>query len=244
MRTARTVVAFCAFILVALPGAADLAAQQPTTSPASLVTKSIKVDLIVTDENGGSIDDIKVEDLELKVDGELQNISYFARVEKPVISVLAVDTSMSFRPLLPYALGAVRLLIESHRPNDETMLIRFASSDYIETVVPFTPDRSVLLNVEMDKFSAVGGQSAVLDALYLAAEGAGKHKPTDSTFRRAAVLISDGEDRASYYSLSKITKLLNELNVQVFLIGLTSALNENRGLISLSPRKTAETLLT
>jgi len=90
----------------------------------------------------------------------------------------------------------------------------------------------------------VGGQSAVLDALYLAAEGAGKHKPTDSTFRRAAVLISDGEDRASYYSLSKITKLLNELNVQVFLIGLTSALNENRGLISMSPRKTAETLLT
>jgi Ca-activated chloride channel family protein len=123
-------------------------------------------------------------------------------------------------------------------------LIRFAASDYIEHIVPFTSDKSALLNVTVDSFSAVGGQSAVLDAVYVSAEATAEHKPSDASFRRAVVLISDGEDRASFYSRSKVTNLLNEQNVQVFLIGMTTELTEDGGFIRRSPRLTAETLLT
>ena len=243
MRRFCTVVVFSVVVWLALFDSSSLVGQQPTPAAAPPSTKLTKVDLIVTDENDRSVHDIRTDDLELTYEGTLQKISYFAKVEKPVIFALAVDTSGSFKPLLPYALTAVRLLIEGNRPNDETMLVRFTSSDYIETVAPFTSDKSVLLNITLDNFSIGGGQSAILDAMYLTAEAAGKHKATDSKFRRAAVLISDGEDRASYYSPSKVTKLLNELNVQVFLIGMTSALSDEEGFLGRSIRKKAETLL-
>lgn len=243
MRRFCTVVVFCVVVWLASFDSSSLAGQQSTPAAAPASTKLTKVDLIVTDENDRSVHDIRADDLELTYEGALQKISYFAKVEKPVISAVAVDTSHSFKPLLPYALTAVRLLLESNRPNDETMLIRFTSSGYIETVAPFTSDKSALLNITIDNFSIAGGQSAILDAVYLAAEAADKHKPADANFRRAAVLISDGEDRASYYSLSKITKLLNEMNVQVFLIGMTTALTNDDGLMRPSTREKAERLL-
>lgn len=242
MRTARTVVTFCALILLALPDSVELAAQQPTTS--TLPTKSIKVDLIVTDEKGQSVDDLKVEDLQLKVDGELQKISYLEKVEKPVIYAVAIDTSESFRPLLLSALLAARLLVENNRPSDETMLVAFASSDNIRDVVPFTTDKSALLNVTIDKFSPVPGQTAVLDALHISVEHTVKHKAADLNARRAIVLISDGEDRASYYSLSKVKNLLREQNVRVFIIGIIAKLDTSRGLTRPSAQHKAERLLT
>lgn len=240
MRTARTIIAFCAFILLALP---DSVAQQPATSP-TLPTKSIKVDLIVTGDNGQSVNDLKVEHLELKVDGELHKIVSLEKVEKPVIYVVAIDRSESFRPLMLSALLAARLLVENNRPYDETMLMSFASSDNIRDVVPFTSDKSALLNVTIDKFSPVPGQTAVLDALHISVEHTVKHKAADVNARRAIVLISDGEDRASYYSLSKVKNLLREQNVRVFIIGIIAKLDTNRGLTRPSPRHKAERLLT
>jgi Ca-activated chloride channel homolog len=242
MRTARTVVVFCAFILLALRNSAELAAQQPGTS--TLPTKSIKINLIVADEKGKSVDDIKVQDLELKVDGELQKISYLERVEKPVIYAVAIDTSESFRPLMLSALLASKILVENNRPYDETMLVRFVSSDKISHVVPFTTDKTALLNVPIDKFSPLPGQTAVLDALHVSVEETVKRKATDLEARRAVVLISDGEDRASFYDLSKVKDLLRERNVQVFIIGIIAKLDRDRGLIRVSSREKAERLLS
>ncbi len=238
-----------AILLIALvwPGwvaAQELALQQPAASPDIASTKLIKVDLIVTDENDQAVNDIKAEDLELTVDGKPQKITYFARVEEPVIYSVLIDTSQSFAPFLAKALTAVRLLFESNRPNDETMLNRFISSDKIEVVVPYTSNKAELLNVTLDKFAPEGGVSAVLDAVYLTVEATAKHKPTDSDSRRAVVLISDGEDRASYYDSVKVMKLLREQNVQVFIIGIISKLDDQSGLIRQSPRIKAERLLT
>lgn len=241
MRTARTVVVFCAFILLALPNSTELRSQQPAIS--TLPTKSIKVSLIVADEKGQSVDDIKVEDLELKVDGELQKISYLERVERPLIYAVAIDTSQSFRPLMLSALLATKSLVENNRPSDETMLVRFAASDNIRDIVPFTTDKSALLNVPIEKFSPAPGQTALLDALHLTVEETVKHKATDLNARRAVVLISDGEDRSSFYDLSKVKDLLREQNVQVFIIGIIAKLDRERGLTRLSVRDKAERLL-
>ena len=243
MRTTRTVVAFCACILLALPCSVELAAQHSANS-STLPTKSIKVDLIVTDEKGQSVDDINVEDLELKVDGKLHKISYLEKVEKPIIYAVAIDTSESFRPLMLSALLAAKILVKNNRPYDETMLVQFVSSDKIRDVVPFTSDKAALLNVTIDKFTPVPGQTAVLDALHVLVEETVKHKATDLNARRAVVLISDGEDRASYYDLSKVKNLIREQNVQVFIIGIIVNLDKDAGLTRVSPRDKAKRLLT
>jgi VWFA-related protein len=56
-------------------------------------------------------------------------------------------------------------------------------------------------------------------------------------------LISDGEDRASYHNTDALVKLLQRTNVQVFVIGIVTQLDDQKGLIRTSPRAAAETLL-
>ena len=241
MKTFRFVIVLCVFVWLGFVDPLGLAAQ-PTTQFDPTSSKLIKVDLIVTDENERSVHDIRTEDLELIIDDVPQKISFFAKVEKPVYYSLVVDTSQSFRRLLVSALLATKFLIEKNSATDETTLIRFASSDNIETLVPFTSDKSALLSVPLEDFHLLPGPSAVLDAIYLSAETVAQHKAGDTSVRRAVVLISDGEDRASFYSRSKITKLLNDLNVQLFIIGITGALSE-RGFIKPNSRDKAEKLL-
>ena len=242
MRTAGTVTVFCAFLLLGLTDPADLAARQPNTSLQTLPTKSIQIDLIVTDENGRSVDDIKVEELELTVNGEPQKVSYLEKVDKRVIYSLLIDSSRSFQPLLGRALAAVKVLMDGNRSNDETMLVSFVSSDQIRTVVPFTSDKSKLLQTTLDNFTPLSGQTALLDALYVSAETTIKHKPNDSDARRAVFILTDGEDRSSYYDVSKRTKLLREQKVQVFMIGLIDKL-EDAGFMRPNVRAKAEQLL-
>ena len=221
---------------VALP----LASQQ-RASPNTGSTKHVKLDLIVEDKDGKSIHDIKPEDLEITYDGVIQKISYFEKVQKPVLYALLVDNSMSFRPLLPTALGTARLLIDKNTSNDETVLVRFAAADQIESMTPFTSDKAALIQA-LEKFQLFRGQSAVLDAIYLSVEGVAKHKMNESSFRRAIVLISDGEDRASFFDFSEIASLMQEKDVQVFIIGMTSQL-EDPGFMRPGARGKAEALL-
>lgn len=244
MRTSRFIIVFSVIAWFGLAGPSPLLSQQPANLNTS--ARQVKLDLIVEDKNGQSVHDIKPVDLELTWDGVVQKILYLEKVESPVLYTLVIDTSQSLRPLLGAALTATRNLLEKNTPADETMLVRFASSDYIETIVPFTSDKLTLLNVPLQQFRLLSGQSAVLDAIYLSVDAVAKHKSGESNFRRAVVLISDGEDRASFYSPSQITSFLQQTNVQVFIIGLTSKLDEERTLITArrSARERAETLLT
>src|SRR5207244_4218535 len=121
------------------------------------------------------------------------------------------------------------------------------SSDKIHREQDFTPDKAVLLK-SFDSVRAIAeiedGQSAVIDAIYLAAEHTAEYRRTDQDHRRALVFISDGEDRRSYYKLDALVNLLRENDVQIFVIGIVKELSKEGGFIRSSPRENAEKLLT
>ncbi len=218
-----------------------------STSPAALCqsseTPSVKVSLIVTDGSGHSVDDIKQEEIEVIENNLPLKVSLFAKDERPVKYAIAIDTSGSFRSLLGITLRAVKSLVQSNRPEDETMLIRFVDSNNIEKIQEFTADQTALLSIDVNKFTPRGGQTAVIDAVHTAVEATAAYKPGDASVRRAVILISDGEERSSYYSRDQLMKLLREKDVQVFILGVVSELDKEAGLIRRSPRQRAEDLL-
>lgn len=215
---------------------------QQSFPQSSLQTQTVKLGMIVTDDTNHSIDDVKQEDIEVVEQGAPQKISLFARDDRPVQYVVAVDNSGSFRSLLKPTLAAVKLLIENNRPEDQTMLLRFISSDRIERAQDFTSDKSKLLDA-FNLFRPEGGQTAVIDAVYIAAESVAGYRLNDPSVRRALVLFSDGEERNSYYREEALFKLLREQDVQVFIVGIVGQLDEGAGLIGLSPRQKAQKLL-
>ena len=231
---------FLAFVILA--SAVTLAAQTPAPGQTTPIPRTVKLNLIVTDASNQSITDFNKEDLQLLEDDTPQTLTLFEKDTRPVRYVVAIDTSGSFKDLLAPVLEGTKILINSNRDLDETMLLRFISSDKIETVEKFTSDKAKLVGV-LPKLGIEGGQSAVIDALYLAVQTVAEYKAGDNSARRVVVLFSDGEDRASYYTSDDLLKLLRGADVQVFVVGIVALLDREHGLIRPSPKQKAEKLL-
>ena len=96
-----------------------------------------------------------------------QPIEFFTKEEVPITYVLVVDTSGSLRSQLKSVIDAAKAIINSNKRGDETFLESFISSDKIETIQDFTADKGLLLD-GLDSLYVEGGQTAVIDGVYLA----------------------------------------------------------------------------
>jgi Ca-activated chloride channel family protein len=194
---------------------------------------SVRLNVTVTDPQGAPVRDLKQEDFRVSEDGIPRAISSFSIKETPLAYGLLVDNSGSFRNTLGLAVETARAIAASNTAADETFLIRFIDSQKIETVVNFTSDKGAI-DAALDKLYVEGGQSAIKDAVYLAAKFTAQYKAKDAPYRRRAlILLTDGEDRDSYYTMDKLLETLRKLDVQVYAICLTreseggSKLNRN-----------------
>jgi Ca-activated chloride channel family protein len=204
----------------------------------------VNLNVRVIDRNNRPIDNVRREEFRVYEDGVLQPIEFFTREEVPISYGLAVDTSGSLRPQLQQVIDAAKTVINSNKPGDETFLVRFIDSDKIETVQDFTSSKTDLLDA-IDSFYVEGGQTAIIDAVYLSAEHVAQYKKGDDNDRRrrALIVITDGEDRGSFYKKEQLFAKLREEDVQIYVIGFVNELDREGGFIRKSPREEAMNLL-
>lgn len=204
---------------------------------------TVELSMIVTDSASKSIDQIKKEDVHVIEDKVEQTVLSIERDTRPVDCVIAIDSSGSLRRLLPTTLEAAKVIIMNRRPEDEILVMRFISSDKIEKLVDFTGDERALL-FALSQVRIEGGQSAIIDALYIAASDAFTNaKKTGKDRRKVVVIITDGEDRNSHFKQDALLRMLRQSDVQIFAIGLVADLDRESGLMMKSPREKAEKLL-
>lgn len=238
----RTIPLRTAAALIALLAIRVAAAQEtkPTTAN-SASAPTVKLGLLVTDKSNHSMDDLKRDELQVLEDKVPQTISSFAKDDRIINYALVVDNSGSFKDILTPAIEAAKLLVSKNGPADEVFIERFINSNKIETVQEFTSDQATL-NKALETLIIEGGQSAVVDAVYLAVAHTAEYQSSTDR-RRALVIFTDGEDRASYYSANDLFKLLRKNDVQIFVIGVVTQLSKGVGIVRPSPRASAEELL-
>ncbi len=207
-------------------------------------TELVTLNVRVIDRNNRPIDNLRESDLHVYEDGVAQPIEFFTREEVPISYGLAVDTSGSLRSQLLSVIDAGKTIISSNRQGDETFLVRFISSDKIETVQDFTANKDLLLD-GLESLYVEGGQTAVIDAVYLTAERIADYKKGDDNDRRrrALIVVTDGEDRASFYKQEQLFALLREADVQIYVIGFVNELDKEGGFIRKSPRERSVNLI-
>ena len=207
-------------------------------------TELVELHVRVIDRNNRPINNVPQNDFQIFEDGVPQKIETFTREEVPISYGLAVDTSGSLRSQLQSVIDAGKTIINANKPGDETFLVRFISSDKIETVQDFTASKELLLD-GLDSFYVEGGQTAVIDAVYLTAEHVSGYRKGDEgdRRRRALIVITDGEDRNSFYKQEQLFSKLREEDVQIFVIGFVNELDKDAGLIRKSPRDKAVNLI-
>ena len=215
--------------------------------PGSVVkvnTELVTLNVRVIDRNNRPIDNVRQEEFRVFEDGTPQPIEFFTREEVPVTYGLAVDTSGSLRSQLESVIDAAKAIINSNKRGDETFLERFISSDKIETVQDFTAEKELLLD-GLENLYVEGGQTAVIDGVYLAAEHVAEYKKGDvnDRRRRALIVITDGEDRNSFYKPEQLFARLREEDVQIYIIGFVRELDREGGFVRKSPHEKAVNLI-
>ncbi len=205
----------------------------------------IQLHVRVVDRFNRPVNDVRKDDFRVFENGVQQEIASFTREEVPISYGLVVDNSGSLRFQINQVIEAAKTIVESNKPGDETFVIRFVGSEQIELKQDFTPERQSVFDA-LDEMFVEGGQTAVIDATYLAASHASEHKrgdPLQDRRRRAVILVTDGEDRSSHYKQEQLFEALKEQDVQIFVIGFVNELDKERGLITKSKRQKAMDLL-
>jgi Ca-activated chloride channel family protein len=207
-------------------------------------TDLVQLHVRVIDRNNKPINNVTQGEFHVFEDGVSQPIEYFTREEVPISYGLSVDTSGSLRTQLPTVLEAGKTIINANRPGDETFLVRFVGRENSEIVQNFTANKEALMDA-LDNMYTEGGQSAVVDAVYLSAEHVAEYKKGDESDRRrrALIVITDGEDRNSFYNQEQLFARLREEDVQIFVIGFVNELDKEAGFIRKSPRDKAVNLI-
>jgi Ca-activated chloride channel family protein len=207
-------------------------------------TQLVTLNVRVIDRNNKPIDNVQKNDFHVYEDNVSQPIEYFTREEVPISYGLAVDTSLSLRNQFLSVIDAAKTIVNSNKKGDETFIERFISSDKINIEKEFTASKDELVDA-IDNLFLEGGQTAVVDGVYLAAEHVAEYRKGDDSDRRrrALIVITDGEDRHSYYTEPQLLQRLREEDVQIYIIGFLNELDKESGFIKKSPREKAMSLL-
>jgi VWFA-related protein len=197
----------------------ELESKIPQEAPpqAKGFTIGVNVDLVlmytsVFDKMGHFVAGLKKENFKLFEDGVQQTLLSFSQEDVPVSMGILMDLSGSMRGKSDQVNKAALAFIRASNPRDQVFLIGF--NDEVELLQDFTSDIDEITDA-LDNTIVTGG-TALYDAVYLGIQKAHAGiKP-----KKAVVVITDGEDRDSYYKLDELLAKVQESDVQVFSVGL------------------------
>ena len=111
----------------------------PTASPTPDILNSdevikveaelVNLNVRVVDRNNRTINDVPEKDFKIFEDGVLQTIDFFSRSEVPTNYALVLDNSGSMRSQLDKVIEASKILVNTNKPEDETVIVRFIGWD-------------------------------------------------------------------------------------------------------------------
>jgi Ca-activated chloride channel family protein len=179
-------------------------------------TIGVNVDLVlmyasVFDKKGDFVGGLKEDNFKVYEDGVEQKVASFSREDVPASMGILLDLSGSMKGKIDQVNKAALAFIRASNPQDQVFLIGF--NDEVELLQDFTSDIDEVTD-SLDNALVMGGTS-LYDAIYLGVQKA----QTGKKPKKAIVVITDGEDRDSYYNLNELLTKVQESDVQVFCVG-------------------------
>jgi len=203
----------------------ELESRSPETQPQEKkgFTIGVNVDLVVLytavhDKAGKFVGGLKKENFKVFEDSVAQTIASFSQEDVPLSMGILIDVSGSMRNKIEMVTKSALAFIKASNPEDQVFLVAF--NDQVDLLEDYTNDIDTITD-SLDNIIVTGG-TALYDAIYLGVQKAQKGtKP-----KKAIVVITDGEDRDSYYKLDELLAKVQESDVAVYCIGFMNAAPE------------------
>ncbi len=166
----------------------------------------------IVDQKGFAVTGLKLEDFELRVDGELRNISEMTRSATNVRLAMLFDNSGSLDYAREFEKQAARHFFRQvMRPGDEAAIYSVESESYLAQ--PLTSDIG-LLERTIDSFAKPEGSTSLFDAII---DAATYLRPIAG--RRVLVIVSDGIETTSRNSeFETVIKKVLADDCQIFIV--------------------------
>ncbi|MEM1177260.1 MAG: VWA domain-containing protein [Acidobacteriota bacterium] len=181
---------------------------------ASIDVRLVQLQVLVTDRNGRPLQDLALDDFELRENGKKRTIDrVFPAGDVDLVLGLVVDASGSMQRIWPSVRRASELFLNTVvRERDETFLLDFA--DQVRLLQSPTGERA-RIDEALDRVSA-GGITALYDSVVFGALQFG-----DRPGRRALVVITDGLDYGSQADPDRAVDIARKLGVPVYVVSLS-----------------------
>ncbi|MGD0616878.1 MAG: VWA domain-containing protein [Bryobacteraceae bacterium] len=187
------------------------------TSRIVLEVNRVNLLFTVTDKKGRFITDLTRDDFEIYENKKPQNIMQFtAESDLPLRLAILIDTSNSIRDRFHFQQEAAEEFIRvALRPEaDKAMVVSFDSSP--ELVSDLTGDTRQLEKAIEDL--RPGGGTSLYDAVFFACRDKLMQDQPLHKFRRAMVILSDGDDNQSRYTRDQALEMAQKGDVVIYTI--------------------------
>ena len=217
--------------LAGVAGSLAMAQQAPEAKPApqaaptsqdpsqtfSLDVTRVNVLFTVSDRKGRFVTNLAMEDFDIIEAKKKQKILEFAtESDLPLRLAILVDTSNSIRARFRFEIEAARSFLDSVIRKGEDKALIYGFDTEATLAQDFTDDTELLGNKLRDL--RPGGGTALFDAMIDACRDKLMLDKPLHKYRRAIVMIGDGEDNASHYTRDQALEFAQKADVVLYAI--------------------------
>jgi len=213
-----------------------LGAQEPKPSPTespdenriTLEVNRVNLLFTVSDKKGRFVTDLDRQDFEISENKKAQNILEFtAETNLPLRLAILVDTSNSIRDRFRFQQEAATRFIDSvlRKGQDKAIVVSFDTA--AELVADMTDDTEVLDKAVQGM--RPGGGTSLYDAIFFACRDKLQLDQPRDKFRRALILVSDGDDNQSRVTRDQALEMAQKADVVIYAISTNRSRQEGDG---------------
>ncbi|MBD0370535.1 MAG: VWA domain-containing protein [Pyrinomonadaceae bacterium] len=176
-----------------------------------ITSSLVTVPASVVDSYGRAVAGLKVEDFELRVDGQVKAISDISYSDTPVRLALLFDNSSSLTAAREFEKqAAIRFFRSVMRPVDQAAIYNVYTE--IELAQPLTSNVTALVRT-IENFGKPEGATRLFDAIVQAANYL---RPQPG--RKVIIIVSDGEDTLSDTSFDETLRIAQAADCQIYAV--------------------------
>ncbi len=223
-------------LALVLAGSAGLAMQAQAPGPAAENTDThiqvevnrVNVLFTVTDKKGRFITDLKRDDFQVLENKQPQTIMEFtAESDLPLRLAVLIDTSNSIRDRFRFIQeAAIEFISSVMRPKeDRALVVSFDSSANLVSDLNDDPEKLAGLVRDLRP----GGGTSLFDAVYFACRNKLSLEQPRHKFRRAMIILSDGDDNQSEMTREQALEMAQKADVVIYTISTNISRIETDG---------------
>jgi Ca-activated chloride channel homolog len=209
--------------------AGPLAAQQAADEQSRIVLDVARVNMLftVTDKKGRFVTNLTKDDFEIREEKKEQKIlEFIAESDLPLRLGILIDSSNSVRERFKFQQEAAVDFINSVvRAQDKAVVVSYDSG--AELVADLTGNTEQL--AKAIRSLRPGGGTALYEAIYFACRDKLMQDQPRHKFRRAMVVLGDGDDNASRYTRDQALEMAQKADVVVYTISTNNSKIEQEG---------------